>query len=82
VAAVASVFNNSVQRFVIGPAIPPDATQDTLNATVQRWVEDYGFGFLRPVMEGQGFDAVTPTSDLERDALKYLKEATAALSRK
>lgn len=82
IAAVASIFNNSVQKFVIGPAIPPDATQDTLDALTKRWVEDFGFGFLRPIVEGKGFDAVTPSTDLERDALKCLKDATAALSRK
>jgi hypothetical protein len=82
IVAAASIFQNSLQKFVIGPAIPPDATQETLDALVQRWVEDYGFGFLRPVMETGITAEVNPTTDLERDALKCLQEAYAALPRK
>lgn len=71
VAVATSIFNNSLRRFVIGPAIKPGITKTELDDLVTRWVDDYGFGFLRPMLEG--WVVAEPEGAFEKQILACLR---------
>jgi len=75
-ARATSIFNNSLQKFIIGPAIKPDITKEEFDSLIERWVEDYGFGFLRPLMEGKSLDDLSPDGDFEREIVSCLRSVT------
>ncbi len=72
---------NASQRFVIGPAINADAGRGEVLLQVKRWVEDFDFEFLRPLIGIEGDEAlsaltkVRPSTPLERDIVACLKDA-------
>lgn len=71
----AMIVNNSVKRYVIGPAIPPEATKEEILQLVRKWHDEYGFSFLAPILE-EGRAAISriqPASQLERDILESLR---------
>jgi hypothetical protein len=74
-----SFVNNSLRKFVIGPAIDPKATKETLDYLVQRWVEEYGFTFLQPLLDGKTLDDVKPAEGIETEVLACLREAYGSL---
>lgn len=71
VAVATSIFNNSLRKFVIGPAIKPDITEAELHELVTRWVEEYGFGFLRPMLGGE--EVPDPEDAFEKQVLACLR---------
>ncbi len=78
IATAASIFNNSVRKFVIGPALAPDLSEEGLKELVQRWVEDYGFGFLGPYLSGTtSLDEIKTDDAFEQEILSCLRAATA-----
>ncbi len=74
IAVATSIFNNSLQKFVIGPAIRPNITADEMKALIARWVDDYGYTFLKPLTEGKTLaDIETPTDAFEQQILACLR---------
>ena len=47
-AARGGMFQNSVRKNVIGPAIPPDVTPEEMTALIRNWVDE-GNHFLKPL---------------------------------
>ncbi len=73
-----SIFNNSLGKFVIGPAIKPDITADEMKALITKWVDDYGFDFLKPLLSGKTLaDIETPADAFEQQILACLRAVEA-----
>ncbi len=74
---VSNIFVNSKVQYVIGPAIKPDVTKAELLELVQRWVDVYGFDFLKPIVDAGSLDGLAaltvPDDDLSRDIVACLK---------
>jgi hypothetical protein len=69
---------NSLKKYVIGPAIKQDASQADIMALVRRWVEDYGFTFLSPLLTEGGnprrlLNTLHPNEGLEQDIAECLR---------
>ncbi len=78
IAVATSIFNNSLQKFVIGPAIKPNITADEMKALIARWVDDYGFTFLKPLLNGKTLaDIQTPADAFEQQILACLRAVEA-----
>jgi len=77
VAGVANIFVNSLRKFVIGPAIDPEITQEGMKALIGRWVYDYGFDFLAPLLKEEGaktLDEIATSDPFEQEILDCLKK--------
>jgi hypothetical protein len=74
--AAVNIFTNSLKRFVIGPAIKPDITKAELSDLIDRWVNEHGFEFLRPLLDGKSLDDIaTPSDEFEAEILRCLRDA-------
>jgi len=68
--------NNSLVKWVIGPAIKPDITKEEFHDLIGRWVENYRFEFLRPLLDGKTIDELpAPAGEFEQEILKCLRDA-------
>jgi hypothetical protein len=79
VAEAVSITRNSVRRTVIGPAIPPDATDGDLRTLLKNWVRNQNLGFLQPMAaEGSDLKAelakIKPKTELEQQIVDCLQE--------
>lgn len=75
IARAASFEDNSVKRYVIGPAIPSKASKKEILELVRKWHDEYGFTFLRPILDegAAAMNRIQPASQLERDILESLR---------
>jgi hypothetical protein len=70
-----SIFENSLQKFVIGPVFKVGATRDDILAEVKVWVEGYKYEFLRPLLaDGGSLSDIQAGTDFEREILDCLRE--------
>jgi hypothetical protein len=79
-----SIYGNSVDRLVMGPAFEPEPTEQEVRKCIRRCVEGYGLKSLRPLDDDNDSlidheDSVTPSTDLERQILDCLKVAIRAM---
>jgi hypothetical protein len=71
--------SNARREFVIGPAFPVGITpQDVLKVMKYRWIDDFGFSFLKPLTETatdpkKVLETLKPSTDLEQDILDCLR---------
>lgn len=74
---VSNIFVNSKVKYVIGPAIKPDATKDELLAMIERWSTEYGMPWLQPVVDAKSLDGIysleVPDDKLSLDVWACLK---------
>ena len=75
-----NIHRNSIRRTVIGPAIPPCASDETLIRIIRRWVSELNLGFLQPVTKAdinlqEALESLKPSTDLERNIVECLRAA-------
>lgn len=66
--------------FVIGPAIPRGTDETYLRWRMRRWVERYGFTFLKPLLEkttrlSVGLERLMPNTQLEQQIVECIRRA-------
>ncbi len=75
IAEVANIFTNSLRKYTIGPALAPDLSPEGLRELLDRWVNDYGFVFLDPLLQGtQTLDEIQTNDPFEQEILQCLRD--------
>jgi len=73
-----SIYVNSLQKFIIGPAIKPDINKAELDELIDRWANLYGFKFLEPLTKGENLaDLEQPEGGFEQEILACLRAVEA-----
>lgn len=75
--AALSWSNNSLKRFVIGPAFSPNYTQKEVELRIALWAGEYGFTFLDPLVAHSTravLEQLSPSTDLEKEIVECLRE--------